>query len=269
MKPYIKTLLIPHLDVTMIVEVTPRDEASHSVKVLDFVGNEDMLADAGDLIEETGIQEWVDTFGQGAYRTRYAIHEKIISRRVLLHRFVNYRAVDPAHVDKLMNLAVSSITHSVERFDGVHPCDFVDGVLVLPGNFIIARAHNKVVANSGFIKEKGISMVTAQLGTNGRDKLFELEGYRLFRNLNTLDDILDPMRYGLDMSHIPVCIANNVEYIDTPKGTIYIVMPVEYNQAVTYGTESAAVQIPSGVYFALKDPHLAAKSIINSYIEKR
>lgn len=270
MKPYIQTLKYPHLDIAMIVEITSRsfDLNTVQVKVLDFFGDENMLIEAESIVEDDGIYGWVNTFGQGGYDGKYTVHEKVISANALRGRYVNYRSVDPLHIDKLMGLGVTTMTHSVEKFDGQNHCDFIDGILALPGNFIVARAHNKVVDRAGFNKEMGMSMVTSQLGNKARDTLFELEGYRLFRNLNTLDDILSPERNGLDLSNVPACIANGADYINVPKGTIYIVVPLSFT-CMAQGVNSASQFIPVGAHYIPAEAHFAAKAIINSYIEKR
>lgn len=267
---YVQTLKYPHLDVTMIVEIIPRsfDPDTVQVKVLDFFGDENMLARAEVIVNEDGIENWVNTFGQGTYNGRYTIHEKVISAVSLRRSYVNYRSVDTLHVDKLIRLCVTTMKHSEEKFDGQNKCNFIDGIMALPGNFIVARAYNKVVDSASFNKEIGMSIVTGQLGDKARDTLFELEGYRLFRNLNTLDDILTNERHGLDLSNIPLCIANDVEYINVPKGTIYIVVPLSFTY-MAQGVNSASQFIPAGAHYIPAEAHVAAKAIINSYIEKR
>lgn len=251
-------------DAAMLVYVLPHSDTCNKIHVLDCQGDVNLLEDVDAQIQEIGLGQWLDVVYPTYITTDILHHTKIFNKNVLNHKFVNYRAVDPLHIDKLMAIRKQEIDYSTRAFDGVNKCHFIDGITVLPGNFIIARAHNKVIDNPGFDMELGTKMVTNLLGTQARDKLFELEGYRLFRTLNTLDSFISPIEHGKDINAIPNCIANSAPYVDTSTGTVYVVP-----QCQSQGKELACDRLIPGAYYVPATAKRVIETYLRSYIEVR
>lgn len=269
MKPYIQRIChAARADAVFLVEISDRDENTLLINVLDLKGDVNLLMDIADEVDEIGIVSWMaSNERKPRYSGTFFHRDKIISKRPLNYKYVDYRAVDPLHVDKLMSISVSTMSYSQPKLDGVDACHFIDGITVLPGNFVLASTFNKVVSNKNFVRAIGEQVVAEKLGRESRDKLFELEGYRLFRNLNTLDDLLSIARHGIDLSYTPTCEANSAPYIEVCSGIIYIIPPQASN--TTLSPDYAANVLNAGCYFIPRDVHFAMKGILNSYIERR
>lgn len=252
-------------DAAMLVYVLPHSDTSNEIHLLDCQGDVNRLEDLDAQIQQIGLSQWLEVVYHSYDELAVKHHTKIIPKEILKHKFVNYRAVDPLHIDKLMQLRKQQINYSNEAFDGETRCHFLDGITVLPGNFIIARAHNKVVDNAGFDKEIGEQMVANQMGNLARDKLYELEGYRLFRTLTTLDSFTSPAEHGQDINAIPTCIANSVPCIETTHGFVYVVP----RQPAFGGTDMALDRIVPGAYYAPATAKRVIETYLRSYIEVR
>ena len=252
-------------DAAMLVYVLEHSENCNSIHVVDCKGDVNYLEEIDAQIQEIGLGQWLEVVYPSLPSGAVNYISKPINKGVLKHKFVNYRAVDPLHIDKLMEMRKAHIHYEHSSFDGENRCHFLDGITVLPGNFIIARAHNKVIDNAGFDKALGTQMVTNQMGNIARDKLYELEGYRLFRTLNTLDSFISPPEHGRDINAIPNCIANNAPYVETEHGFVYVVP--QYPHAL--GKDAACERMVPGAYYVPATAKRVIETYIRSYIEVR
>lgn len=109
----------------------------------------------------------------------------------------NYRKVDSSHINKLHNL-VDIIINEVT----IHGVPALSGVAALPDGFVIATALNKTAAGSAFDKELGLRYLKEDLMSKIDDRLWELEGYRVFRAVNTLDSISRKLPDGDKAIHL-------------------------------------------------------------------
>lgn len=251
-------------DAAMLVYVLPHSDTCNKIHVLDCQGDVNHLEDIDAQIQEIGFGQWMEVVYPSYDQLAVKYFTKIFNKNVLNHKFVNYRAVDPLHIDKLMQIRKQEIDYSIRALDGVNKCHFIDGITVLPGNFIIARAHNKVIDNPGFDKELGTNMVANQLGIQARDKLFELEGYRLFRTLATLDNFISITEHGNDINAIPNCIANSAPYVETSSGTVYVVP-----KSIGIEKDLARDRMIPGAYYAPATARRVIETYLRSYIEVR
>lgn len=254
-------------DAAMLVEVVKHTDRTLKVRVLDFHGDINALVDAEHVVEEVGIADWMELAHTSTEDGRVTYHEKVIADESFLFKFVDYRTIDVQHVNKLMELRNTSVSYSRPKLDGHTPCHFLDGISVLPGNYVLATGYNKVWNGNHFDQAYGEQLLHTSLGNKSREKLNDLEGYRHFRNIKTLDSALDQAIHGLDLSYVPVCMANSVPYIEVASGFIYIVTPKTLLPAES--PESARAILKPGTYFIPHVPHFAAKMIISSYIEPR
>lgn len=101
--------------------------------------------------------------------------------------FKDYRVVDTSHINKLHSLL--SGTYSQSEVSDVlgDSAPIIHGVLALPSNFVLVQDFNKTVSEGTFDPELGMKYLKDKMEVEADAKLWELEGYRLYRSLMTID----------------------------------------------------------------------------------
>lgn len=98
--------------------------------------------------------------------------------------YKEYRKVDISHVNKLHNRTELIVTDLM-----VHDTPALSGIAALPNGFIVATAINKTAAGAAFDRAVGQRYLHDDLVSKVDERLWELEGYRVYRAVNTLDSI--------------------------------------------------------------------------------
>lgn len=213
---------------------------------------------------------------------RTVIHEpekltellKLASRKSMqkpLHiAFKDYRMVDASHVNKLHSLLTETyVQHEVKDVfkDGA---PIIHGTLTLPGNFVLAHDFNKTVQAGTFNPEMGKKYLKDKMEIQADTKLWELEGYRLYRSLMTIDGfhdtygsmMINPTSAAIDPATL---IANCATVWEGPcSNFVYLEVEQERHRDLIATSEGklnkCLVGIPKEYYERLL-------TIINTYIE--
>jgi len=130
--------------------------------------------------------------------------------------FKTYRTVDVSHINKLNSLLSYELVNKPTPDQRV-----VHGMCTLPGNFIVATAYNKAISADILRDDSGTRYLNNDLETKADDALWELEGYRLYRNLNTLDTLRNPTYVDND-TYIKMMTNGASVYMSRKKDTVYI-----------------------------------------------
>ncbi len=103
--------------------------------------------------------------------------------------YKSYRVVDSSHVNKLHSLLNGNFAEN--KVSDVHGDSkpIIHGTLTLPGNFVLVDGFHKSVSGTDSDSELGVKYLTDNLEIDADKKIWEFEGYRLYRSLMTIDGL--------------------------------------------------------------------------------
>lgn len=211
------------------------------------------------------LRDKPDMFGKALRRAA-----KLNVQKPLHIAFKDYRMVDASHVNKLHSLLTETyVQHEVNDVfkDGA---PIIHGTLTLPGNFVLAHDFNKTVQAGTFNPEMGQKYLKDKMEIQADTKLWELEGYRLYRSLMTIDGfhdtygsmMINPTTAAIDPATL---IANCATVWEGPcSNFVYLEVEQERHRDLIATSEGklnkCLVGIPKEYYERLL-------TIINTYIE--
>lgn len=147
--------------------------------------------------------------------------------------FKDYRVVDTSHINKLHSLLSGTYSQS-EVTDALgDSAPIIHGLLALPSNFVLVQDFNKTVSDSTFDPELGMKYLKDKMEVEADAKLWELEGYRLYRSLmsidgyhdaygnkmvNTCSDIIDPAVLVANCATVWVGTLSDMVYLEIEEG---------------------------------------------------
>lgn len=103
--------------------------------------------------------------------------------------YKDYRVVDSSHVNKLHSLLHETYVESKVADVLNDAVPIIYGTLTLPGNFVLTQDFNKTIHCGTFDSSMGKKYLKDKMEVSADAKLWELEGYRLYRSLMTIDGI--------------------------------------------------------------------------------
>jgi hypothetical protein len=165
----------------------------------------------------------------------------------------DYRKVDSSHLNKLHTLANKDITDI-----NVQGIPALLGLSSLPGGFVVAQAINKTAAGATFDRALGSRYLMDDLAAKMDERLWELEGYRIYRLVNTLDSI---SRNLIDGDLAAKLLANGAGAFRLPNSEGVLVCAVEAPASAFKPDQQKLTVISLESYYRIV-------SIIDSYIER-
>ena len=184
--------------------------------------------------------------------------------------FRDYRVVDINHVNKIMTSANVTTTHTVIKDAVGKEAAIVYGTLTLLGAFVISNEYTKAVNGTDVDVQRSIDYLTDELEAMADKKLWELEGYRLYRKLSELDALSE--KYFSDtvsIGGVSVNIASmiaNCAYILNESSSDFVYLSIDAETHAALITTSEGTLSPS-IAAIPREYYIVANSIINSYIE--
>lgn len=182
-----------------------------------------------------------------------------------LLNFKDYRKTDVSHINRLTSLTRQLLQEQQFSDAGLGTIRMITGHAVLPGGFVLATDLSKSIDPAKFDAKLGQQYVQENLTNKVDDRLWELEGYRLYRNLMTLDNIIAnetlPDEADLALSRIangaiPIC--------DHAGEFVYLAQFGIHYHPVFVGSQG---RLAPGVSKLSYEGYHRAMSIIDSYIE--
>lgn len=184
--------------------------------------------------------------------------------------FKDYRVVDSSHINKLHSLLEATYCQSEVGDVLGDKAPIIHGTLALPSNFVLAHDFNKTVRAGTFDPELGMKYLKDKMEVEADTKLWELEGYRLYRSLMTIDGFHNT--YGKFMVNVggqyldPAVLIANCATVWTGSltETVYLEIEEDRHRDIISTSEGKVqpclVGIPREYYERLL-------TIINTYIE--
>lgn len=127
---------------------------------------------------------------------------------------VLYRAVPSSLVNRLVSISNRTVK-DIELEPQIHA---LLGLDILPGGYVLQKALNKTISPENFNTEVGLKYLAKELDLTLIDRLYELEGYRLYHTLNMIDTVVRDELSGDDT--VVWLIANNAVAVDVGCYTI-------------------------------------------------
>lgn len=211
---------------------------------------------------DTKVVPLLKGLSQGEFVKNLQRAKRLEHQRRLHIAYKDYRVVDSSHVNKLHSLLHETYTCS-EVSDVLNDrTPIVHGSLTMPGNFVLVTDFHKSVRTESFDSALGESYLKDKLEIAADAKLWELEGYRLYRSLMTIDgfhntygknivnlssDSVDPAVYvancatvysspSTDMVYLEICPDKHTDLIATSEGRLspgLIAVRKEYYERIT------------------------------------
>lgn len=157
------------------------------------------------------------------FRSKYYIPQ-VTNLRVMrpLLNFKDYRKVDVSHINHLRSLTDISLNQSSIDAHG-SSAPVIVGHSVLAGGFLFDTDISKAIDPSRFDAVLGRQYVKENLLGKLDDTLWDYEGYRLFRNLTTIDGILGQEQY-IEEAHMALVRIVNAGLViyDSTRDNVYV-----------------------------------------------
>lgn len=184
--------------------------------------------------------------------------------RQQLLNFKDYRKVDVSHINRLRSLTEINTDRADLQCVG-KSIPIVEGYAILQPNFILATDISKGVDPATFNETLGHRYVRDNLIPKIDDRLWELEGYRLMRNIHTINTIIANSN-NEQLTHEAITrIANGglVVYTRT-SDDVYIITSGDHYQPVIAGSEG---RLQPGYSVLDKETYLRIVTLLDTYIE--
>lgn len=199
------------------------------------------------------------------YRSVYKVEQLRNQRhRQQLLNFKDYRKVDVSHINRLRSLTeIYAVTDTLQCAG--NPVPIVEGYAILQPNYILATEISKAIDPAGFNEALGHQYVKDNLRPQIDDRLWQLEGYRLMRNVHSLDNIIENSG-DRKATHLAITrIANGglVVYSSTTD-LVYIITYGAHYQPVFIGSEG---RLSAGYSILNKETYLRIVTLLDTYIE--
>ena len=182
-----------------------------------------------------------------------------------LLNFKDYRKTDVSHINRLTSLTRQLLQEQQFSDAGLGTIRMITGHAVLPGGFVLATDLSKSIDPAKFDATLGMQYVQENLTNKADERIWELEGYRLYRNLMTLDNIIanEPLPDEADLAILR--IANGaIPICDHGQEYVYLVQYGIHYHPVFVGSQG---RLAPGVSKLSYEGYHRAMSIIDSYIE--
>jgi hypothetical protein len=182
-----------------------------------------------------------------------------------LLNFKDYRKTDVSHINRLTSLTRQLLQEQQFNDPGVGTIRMVTGHAVLPGGYILTTDLSKSIDPSKFDVTLATQIVSENLVGKVDDRLWDLESYRLYRNLMTLDNIIANEALPDEADLALLRIANGAIPISDHAGEfVYLSQFGLHYQPVFIGSQG---RLWPGVSKISYEGYHRAMSIIDSYIE--
>lgn len=172
--------------------------------------------------------------------------------------YKDYRRVDVSHVNKLHSLM--DYPASLTEIENI---PVLQGMCTLPGGFIVTTGFNKPLSPGAFNQELGLSNLRKDLELKADEKMWELEGYRLYRNLHTIDALCT--QYNKVSSAFVRMIANGADIFRSRLGDYVYVSNLDAKFRDVVATSDNNLHPHTAV--VPYDLFLQVRALVNTYIE--
>ena len=199
------------------------------------------------------------------FKSVYHVEQRLNKRHLQqLLNFKDYRKVDVSHINRLRSLTeIYAVTDTLQCVG--QPVPIVEGYAILQPNYILATEISKAIDPAGFNETLGHQYVKDNLRPQIDDRLWQLEGYRLMRNVHSLDNIIENSG-DRKATHLAITrIANGglVVYSSTTD-LVYIITYGAHYQPVFIGSEG---RLSAGYSILNKETYLRIITLLDTYIE--
>lgn len=185
-------------------------------------------------------------------------------------QYKDYRKVDDAHIAKLTSLLKVGFAFDSIATDFSEPSPIIHGTSSLPGNFVLAHNYNKSVNPAKYDPNVGQRLLKIKLEEESKRRLWDLEAYRLYRALMTIDklhgeyavNILNPS--GGRLRDPAALIANGASAYRGKGMVVYLELNLDADRDVI-GT-SDGIMVPTLIAIPI-EYYIALTTIITTYIE--
>ena len=182
-----------------------------------------------------------------------------------LLNYKDYRKCDVSHINRLTSLTRNVLNENQVDDPHIGQIQMIVGHAILPGGFILATDISKSIDPSKYDRKLGVQYVNEGLTEQVDAKLWDYEGYRLYRNLMSLDNIIanEPNATEADMAISR--IANGaLAVVDAKREWVYLVQFGFHYHPVFIGSNN---QLYPGISTISYEGYLRALAILDSYVE--
>ena len=184
--------------------------------------------------------------------------------------YKNYRVVDSSHVNKLHSLLHETYVAAEVRDVLDDSAPIIHGSLTMPGNFVLVTDFHKSVRTESFDSALGEQYLKDKLEIAADAKLWELEGYRLYRSLMTIDGFHNT--YGKSIINLSsdyidpaVYLANCATVYSSPcSDVVYLEIDADKHTDLIATSEG---RLSSGLIAIRKEYYERLTTVIDTYIE--
>ena len=204
--------------------------------------------------------------------TNYSVYQSVYKAEQLrnqrhrqqLLNFKDYRKVDVSHINRLRSLTEIYTERADLKCVGKN-IPIVEGYAILQPNFILATDISKGVDPTTFNEDLGHRYVSDNLRPKIDDRLWELEGYRLMRNIHTINTIIANSNNEQLTHEAIVRLANGglVVYTRT-SDQVYIITYGDHYHPVFAGSNGV---LQPGYSILDKETYLRIITLLDTYIE--
>ena len=184
--------------------------------------------------------------------------------------FKDYRVVDSSHINKLHSLLEETYCQSeVGDVEG-YKTPIIHGTLSLPSNFVLAHDFSKSVRVGTDDPELSMKYLKDNMDMEADRKLWELEGYRLYRSLMTIDGF--HTTYGEQVINVggelidPAVLIANCATVWTGSLTETVYLEIEEDKHCDLISTSEGKLKPCLIGIP-REYYVRMLTIINTYIE--
>lgn len=199
------------------------------------------------------------------YKAYHVVQRTNIRHTKPLLNFKDYRKCDVSHINRLNHLTQIALNESQIADVQSGQIKMVVGHAVLPGGFILATDLSKSIDPALYNRELGAKYVNENLTERVDARLWELEGYRLYRNLMSLDNIIanepDADQAQLALTRI---VNGALAVYSHDRTRVYLVQYGMHYAPVFIGSEQ---RLRPGISVMTYDGYLRAMAILDSYME--
>ena len=177
--------------------------------------------------------------------------------------YKDYKSVDALHVQRLSKNIHYSFTHQ-KLADITGETDILFGVATLPGNFVVASDYNKTAAGREFNLDLGTKYLKENLSNSVDKKLWEFEGYRVMRNVHTIDSQIANSADPEAAQRAVKFMANGALPIYFENTVFLVIVGNGYNNVI----EQSRGEIYYGIGYIERNAYIAIQTLLDTYITK-
>lgn len=241
---------------TVIVAIEYQNETPHNGFIVPIHGGVDRLLPMA--------QEIAANYAEYAKTYSHPMYGNIRYTKPLLN-YKDYRKTDVSHINRLTSLTKHLLQEQQFNDSQIGTFRLITGHATLPGGYILATDLSKSIDPSKFNAALGTQYVHENLANKVDDRLWDLEGYRLYRNLMTLDNIIANEPEVKEADYALRRIANGaIPICDRERNYVYLAQFGLHYHPVFLGSNGGLTQ---GVSVLSYEGYLRAMSIIDSYVE--